>query len=103
MDTLQSTDHSLNVSLVNQLLRNNDITVTLQWSGEAGAVYHVNVLPEISHTELTTHSAFCLIDIGLPELAVGGFPLGLGLVVEDRPFELSCKPQHLCNKSNNFL
>ena len=35
-------------------------------------------------------SAFCLIDIGLPEQAVGGFPLGLGLVVEDRPSELSC-------------
>ena len=35
-------------------------------------------------------SAFCLIDIGLPEQAVGGFPLGSGLVVEDRPSELSC-------------
>ena len=34
-------------------------------------------------------SSFCLIDIGLPEQAVGGFPLGLGLVVEDRPTELS--------------
>ena len=30
-------------------------------------------------------SAFWLIDIGLPEQAVGEFPLGLGLVVEDRP------------------
>ena len=28
--------------------------------------------------------------IGLPEQAVGGFPLGLGLVVEDGPTELSC-------------
>ena len=28
--------------------------------------------------------------IGLPEQAVGGFPLGLGLVVKDRPTELSC-------------
>ena len=27
---------------------------------------------------------------GLPEQAVGGFPLGLGSVVEDRPIELSC-------------
>ena len=35
-------------------------------------------------------SAFCLIDIGLPEQAVGGFPLGSGLVVEDGPSELSC-------------
>ena len=31
-----------------------------------------------------------LVDIGLPEQAVGGFPLGSGLVVEDRPSELSC-------------
>ena len=35
-------------------------------------------------------STFCWIDIGLPEQAVGEFPLGLGLVVEDRPTELSC-------------
>ena len=37
-------------------------------------------------------SAFCWVDIhiGLPEQAVGGFPLGLGLVVEDKPTELSC-------------
>ena len=35
-------------------------------------------------------SAFCWVDIGLPEQAVGGFPLGLRLVVEDRPTELSC-------------
>ena len=32
-------------------------------------------------------SAFCWVDIGLPE---DGFPLGLGLVMEDRPTELSC-------------
>ena len=32
--------------------------------------------------------AFCLIDIGLLKQAVGGFPLGLGLVVEDRSTEL---------------
>ena len=50
---MQSADCSLNVSLVNQLLRNNDITVTLQWTGEAGAVYGVNVSPETSQTELT--------------------------------------------------
>ena len=38
------------VTLVNliQLLKNNNVTVTLQWPQEAGVVYHVNVLPEIS-------------------------------------------------------
>ena len=30
-------------------------------------------------------------DIGLPEQAVGGFPLGSGLVVEDRPFMYQSK------------
>ena len=46
MTLLQSADHSLNVSLVNHLLRNNDVIVTLQWPREAGVVYRVNVLPD---------------------------------------------------------
>ena len=48
-------DHSVNVSLMNQLLGNNDVTVTLQWPREAGVVYHINVLPESfsSHTKLS--------------------------------------------------
>ena len=44
-------DHSLNVTMVNQLLRSDDVTVTLQWPREPGAVYNVNVSPEISHIE----------------------------------------------------
>ena len=47
-------DHSLNVTIVNQLLRSDDVTVTLQWLREPGAVYSVNVSPEISHTEHTS-------------------------------------------------
>ena len=47
-------DHSLNVSLVNQLLRSDDVIITLQWPREAGAVYNVNVSPKISLTELTS-------------------------------------------------
>ena len=35
-------------------------------------------------------SAFCKHDIGMPEQALGWLPLGLGLVVEDEPSELSC-------------
>jgi hypothetical protein len=52
---LRSTDigYSLNVTTVNQFLRSDDVTVTLQWPREAGAVYHVNVLPQIPHTQLT--------------------------------------------------
>ena len=57
-DVLRSTDRSLNVTMVNQLLRSDDVTVTLQWPREPGAVYHISVLPEISHTELTSMRHF---------------------------------------------
>ena len=50
-DVVHSTDRSLNVTMVNQLLRSDDVTVTLQWPREAGAVYNVNVSPEVSHIE----------------------------------------------------
>ena len=51
---LHSMDLSLNVTVVNQLLRSDDVTVTLQWPREPGAIYNVSISPEISHTELTT-------------------------------------------------
>ena len=51
---LGSMDRSLNITTVNQLLRNDDVTVTLQWPREPGAVYHISVSPEISHTVLTS-------------------------------------------------
>ena len=47
-------DHSLNVSMVNQLLRSDDVPVTLQWPREARAVYNINALPETPHTELNS-------------------------------------------------
>ena len=50
---MQSSDGPINVTLVSQSLRSS-VTVTLQWLREAGAVYGVSVLPEISSTELTT-------------------------------------------------
>ena len=55
-------DHSLNVTMVNQLLRSDDVTVTLQWPREPGAVYNVSVSPEVSHTELTSmeHNVFTM-------------------------------------------
>ena len=55
-------DLSLNVTMVNQLLRSDDVTVTLQWPQEPGAVYHVNVSPEVSQTELTSmeHTIFTM-------------------------------------------
>ena len=48
---LGSMDHSLNVTMVNQLLRSDDVTVTLHWPREPGAVYHISVSPEVSYTE----------------------------------------------------
>jgi hypothetical protein len=57
-------DRSLNVTMVNQLLRRDDVIVTLQWPREPGAVYHVNVLPEIFHTDhestTTSHDIFTI-------------------------------------------
>ena len=50
----------------------------------------INLPPLVLKARHLSGSAFYLIDIGLPEQAVGGFPLGLELVVEDRPSELSC-------------
>jgi hypothetical protein len=61
-NVLHSTDRSLNVTMANQLLRSDDVIVTLQWSQEAGAVYQVNILPEKSHAELTSmrHDIFTI-------------------------------------------
>ena len=39
--------------MVNHFMRNS-VTVTLQWPREPGAVYHINALPEVSHTELNS-------------------------------------------------
>ena len=55
-DALQSADHSLNVSLVNHLLRNNNVIVTLQWPREPGVVYHVNVLPDTPFTKAMSYN-----------------------------------------------
>ena len=48
--------------MVNQLLRSDDVVVTLQWPREAGAVYSVNIVLEVSHTERTTvsHDIFAI-------------------------------------------
>jgi hypothetical protein len=55
-------DHSLNVTMVNQLRRIDDVIVTLQWPQEPGAVYYVNVSPEVSHNEHTSmeHNVFAI-------------------------------------------
>ena len=39
---------------MNQLLRNSNVTVTLQWRQKAGAIYHVNVFLVTSHIDLTS-------------------------------------------------
>ena len=57
---MRSADHSLNVSLMNHLLRNNDVTVTLQWPREAGVVYRVNILPDTSLTKAMSHNTVTL-------------------------------------------
>jgi hypothetical protein len=42
-------DRSLNVTMVNQLLRGNDVIVTLQWPQEAGAVSRQCFTRNITH------------------------------------------------------
>ena len=64
-DTRKSTDNSFNVTLVNQLLRLDDVTVTLQWLQEPGAIYRFNVLPDASHTELTRIMSLDSITVNL--------------------------------------
>ena len=46
-------DRSLNVTMVNQFLRSDDVTVTLQWPRDPGAVYSINVSPQTPHIQLT--------------------------------------------------
>ena len=53
-------DRPLNVTMVNQLLRSDDATVTLQWPREPGAVYSVNVSPQTSHTIIISHNTFTI-------------------------------------------
>ena len=48
---------------MNQLLGNNSVIVTLQWPGEAGAVYHVNTMPETPHTEFVTNHHNVVINL----------------------------------------
>ena len=64
--------------------------LTLIRESSHGTKEFFNLPPLVLKARHLNGSAFCLIDIGLPEQAVGGFPLGLGLVVEDRPTEFSC-------------
>ena len=50
--------------MVNHFLRNY-VIITLQWPRKAGAVYHVNILPETPRTELinTTRHDHVLINL----------------------------------------
>ena len=52
-DVFQGEDRSLNITMVNQLLRCDYVIVTLQWPREAGAVYHINIVPQTPHIQLT--------------------------------------------------
>ena len=56
-------DRSLNVTMVNQLLSNDDVTVTLQWPREPGAVYHINALPQTPHIQLTNMTLTSMINL----------------------------------------
>ena len=57
---------------------------------------HIIEPPPVLKARHLSGSAFCWIDRGLPKQAMGGFPLGLGLVVEDRPTAISCNMHVSC-------
>ena len=63
MDASQSSDLSLNVTLVNYLLTNNDVTVTFQWPRETGAAYSVSILPETLLNVLINNSMTIRINL----------------------------------------
>jgi hypothetical protein len=52
-------NRSLNVTMANQLLRSDDVIVTLQWPREPGAVYHVDEIAHIEHISMR-HSIFTI-------------------------------------------
>ena len=50
-----------------------------------------NVSESLAHTTIyCTRNVHAKHDTGVPEQALGWLPLGLGLVMEDEPSELSC-------------
>ena len=49
--------------MVNHILWIENITVTLQWPREAGAVYHVSVSPETPHSELITSGHILMMNL----------------------------------------
>ena len=49
--------------MVNQLFGSNDVIITLQWPQEAGAVYRVETMPEISHTEFVANTTIAVINL----------------------------------------
>ena len=53
-DSLQNANHSLNISMMNHTVYLHNVTVTLQWPGEFGIIYHVNVFPDTSLTKSYT-------------------------------------------------
>ena len=61
-DALRNADQSLNITLMSHFLRNS-VAVTLQWPQEAGAVYSINLLPQIPHTEVTTSDHIFVINL----------------------------------------
>ena len=51
----------------------------------------LNLPPLVLKARHLGGSAFCNVDrLGVPKEALGGIPLDFGIVMEDKPSELSC-------------
>ena len=57
-----------------------------------------NLPPLVLKARHLSDSAFCtrFFRLEVPEQALGGIPLGLGLVVEDKPTDFSCTCTRTC-------
>ena len=64
-DALQFTNDTLNISLVKELLRNNDVTVTFRWPREDGIIYHINIYPDTSVSRTHTVMSHTTIAVNL--------------------------------------
>ena len=59
--------------------------------------HDANIPPLVLKARHLGGSTFCNVDrLGVPKQALGGIPLDFGIVMEDKPSELSCNDIICC-------
>ena len=86
----------LNVHIHNNLTENenstNIVSIANQYVSQSNTTYMCLRLYIVLKARHLSDSAFCtrFVRLEVPEQALGGIPLGFGLVVEDKPTDFSC-------------